>query len=203
MNQKSAGEFSTWLDNMIAAMKGDADADVPCGDCTGCCTSSQFVHIEPDEAATLAAIPKTLLFPAPGMPPGHQLMGYNDLGNCPMLIDNACSIYSARPRTCRTYDCRIFPAAGLEIDAATKRAIAERVGQWEFEHSTERSVERHAAVKRGATFLAHRRKELPAGSVPTNTTQLAGMAIALHELFEHASEPTVESVAIEITRRRL
>ena len=31
-----------------------------------------------------------------------------------MLIDNQCSIYEHRPRTCRTYDCRVFAAAGLD-----------------------------------------------------------------------------------------
>ena len=34
--------------------------------CTACCTSSQFVHIEPDETDTLAHIPAALRFPAPG-----------------------------------------------------------------------------------------------------------------------------------------
>jgi Fe-S-cluster containining protein len=33
-----------------------------------------------------------------------------------MLIDNRCSIYPHRPRTCGTYDCRVFPAAGLDND---------------------------------------------------------------------------------------
>ena len=44
-----AGGFSEWLIGVQAAMHGDADSDVACDGCTACCTSSQFVHIGPDE----------------------------------------------------------------------------------------------------------------------------------------------------------
>ena len=93
---------------------GSGGSDVPCGTCTACCTSSQFVHIEPDERDALAHIPAELLFPAPGRPRGHVLLGYDERGHCPMLVDGACSIYAHRPRTCRTYDCRVFAAAGVD-----------------------------------------------------------------------------------------
>src|SRR3954471_9741429 len=126
-----AGDFSSWLADLRSALRGERDADVPCGDCTACCTSSQFVHIGPEETDTLAHIPAELLFPAPRMPRGHVLMGYDERGHCPMLIDGRCSIYDHRPRTCRTYDCRVFPAAGVEVDAG-QDAIGRRVGQWRF-----------------------------------------------------------------------
>ena len=64
----NAGNFSTWLAEMQAALRGERDADVPCDGCTACCTSSQFVHIAPDETDTLAHISSDLLFPAPGLP---------------------------------------------------------------------------------------------------------------------------------------
>ncbi len=51
---------------------------MPSGDCTACCTSSQFVHVEPGEEDTLAHVPKELLSPAPGLPGGHVLMGYDE-----------------------------------------------------------------------------------------------------------------------------
>ncbi|MGI9120662.1 MAG: YkgJ family cysteine cluster protein, partial [Acidimicrobiales bacterium] len=111
-----AGDFSSWMTEMQSALRGERPSDVPCGGCTACCTSSQFVHIGPDETDTLAHIPAELMFPAPRLPPGHRLLGYDEQGHCPMLVDNRCSIYEHRPRTCRTYDCRIFPAAGLEPD---------------------------------------------------------------------------------------
>ncbi len=120
-----AGRFSTWL--------GQVGVDVPCGTCTACCTSSQFVHIGPDERDTLSHIPKALLFPAPGLPKGNVVMGYDERGHCPMFVDGACSIYEHRPRTCRTYDCRVFPAAGLEPDHDGRAEIAAQVRRWRFD----------------------------------------------------------------------
>ena len=72
----AAGDLSAWLGEMQAAIRGDHAAAVPCGTCTACCTSSQFIHIGPDERETLAHIPNELLFPAPRLPRGHVLMGY-------------------------------------------------------------------------------------------------------------------------------
>ena len=37
--------------------------------------------------------------PAPGMPPGHTVLGYDEAGDCPMLVAGACSISAHRPRT--------------------------------------------------------------------------------------------------------
>lgn len=104
-----AGSFSVWLKGMGRALRGEAASEVPCDGCTACCRSSQFVHIEPDETDTLARIPEELLFPASRLPAGNKLMGYDEHGRCPMLVDDRCSIYEHRPRACRTYDCRVFP----------------------------------------------------------------------------------------------
>src|SRR5204862_263741 len=89
----------------------------------------------PDSVAldTLAHIPPALLFPAPRMPAGHVLLGYDENGCCPMLVDGGCSIYDHRPRTCRTYDCRVFPAAGIDIsDDGDKGPIAHQARRWRF-----------------------------------------------------------------------
>ena len=91
MTSIPAGEFSAWLTGMLAAIARERSSDVPCGGCTACCTSSQFVHIGPDEADTLAHIDPRLLFPAPLLPAGHVVMGYDERGRCPMLIDDVCS----------------------------------------------------------------------------------------------------------------
>jgi len=96
-----AGRFSDWLVAVGRAIDGEQGSDVACGACTACCTSSQFVHIGPDETDALAHIPTALTFPAPGLPAGHVLLGYDERGHCPMLVDGACSIYEHRPRTCR------------------------------------------------------------------------------------------------------
>ncbi len=144
-----AGDFSSWADAMLGALRGEGDADVPCAGCTACCTSSQFVHIEPDETDTLAHIPPELLFPAPRRPRGHVLLGYDESGKCPMLIDNACSIYEHRPRTCRTYDCRIFAATGVEVDD-DKPEIARRVRRWRFRFPTDDDLRRRDAIRAAA-----------------------------------------------------
>ena len=104
------GRFTTWLGDIGAAIGGGRDSEVPCGSCTACCEASQFVHVGPDETDALAHIPRALLFPAPGAPAGHLVMGYDAHGRCPMLRADGCSIYEHRPRTCRTYDCRVFAA---------------------------------------------------------------------------------------------
>ncbi|MGH8973037.1 MAG: YkgJ family cysteine cluster protein [Acidimicrobiia bacterium] len=149
----AAGDFSSWLTGMQAALRGEADAEVPCAGCTACCTSSQFVHIAPDETDTLAHIPPALLFPAPRLPRGHVVLGYDERGHCPMLIDGQCSIYEHRPRTCRTYDCRIFPAAGLEIDGADKVGIARQARRWRFSYPTPADETGHDAVRAAAAAL--------------------------------------------------
>ena len=147
-----AGDFSSWLADMRAALRGDRASDVPCGDCSACCTSSQFVHIGPDETDTLAHIPAQLLFPAPRMARGHVLLGYDERGHCPMLVDNRCSIYEHRPRTCRTYDCRIFPATGVAVDD-DKPLVARQAARWRFRFPTDDDRTDHQAVQAAARSL--------------------------------------------------
>ena len=188
--------------------RGERDAAVPCGDCTACCTSTQFVHIAPDEIETLARIPKALRFAAPRMPRGHVVLGFDERGHCPMLVDGACSIYEHRPRTCRTYDCRVFPAAGIEDDDASKHHIARRARRWRFDHATPNDDTRHAAAAAAATFLQEHAEGIAERDRPLTTTQLAVLAVEIHDLFldQRASAlrlitPAEEEVAVEIARR--
>lgn len=176
-----AGPFSPWLAGMLRTLEGEQDADVPCGPCTACCRSAQFVHIEPDEHAALARIPSELLFPAPRLPAGHVLMGYDEDGRCPMLAAEGCSIYEDRPRTCRTYDCRVFAAAGVEPDALTQPDIAARVQRWRFEHPGERDRVEHEAVRAAARFVREHRSELPEEARPATPVQLAVSALRVHD----------------------
>jgi len=121
-----AGNFKDWLDETRKAFQNDLATDVPCGSCTSCCTSSYFIHIRPHEKKTLERIPKELLFPAPGMPKGHKVLGFDEKGHCPLLKYNICTIYEDRPLTCRSYDCRVFSATGLPAgDNKKKRSISE------------------------------------------------------------------------------
>ena len=96
-------------------MRDGTSSDVPCDGRVVCCSSSQFVHVGPDENDAREHIPAELLFAAPGMPEGYEPpWATTSKGRCPMLVEHGCSIYEHRPKTCRTYDCRVFPATGLE-----------------------------------------------------------------------------------------
>jgi uncharacterized protein len=197
--ERAAGDFSTWLREMEGALRGDRASAVACDGCTACCTSSQFVHVGPDEVDTLAHIPAELLFPAPRMPVGHVLLGYDERGHCPMLTDAGCSIYEHRPRACRTYDCRIFPAAGVELDDRDKDAIASRAAQWEFAFPTAADREGSTAVRAAAAFVATHGEAL-GDAAPTTPTQRAVVAVEIHHLFLGA-EPDVDEVRVELGRR--
>ncbi|MEO8695621.1 MAG: YkgJ family cysteine cluster protein [Acidimicrobiales bacterium] len=197
----AAGDFATWVTGMQSALRGERGSDVPCGSCTACCTSSQFVHIEPDETDTLSHIPAELLFPAPRLPRGHVLMGYDERGHCPMLIDGKCSIYEHRPRTCRVYDCRVFPAAGLRIDDADKALIDQRAQRWRFSYPTDADRVRHDAVRAAAAFLGDHASEVFDGAPGPNATQRAVLSVELHDAFL-GREPDVQEVRVELSRRR-
>jgi uncharacterized protein len=199
----AAGDFSPWMGEMDRALRGDGGSDVPCDGCTACCRSSQFVHIGPDEADTLAHIPADLLFPAPRLPVGHVLLGYADRGHCPMLIDNRCSIYEHRPRTCRTYDCRVLPAAGLEGDD-DKVSIARQARRWRFTFPTRGDRVEYDAVGAAVTFLDQHQHVVSAASVPMSPTQIAVLAIQVHRVFlrhdEATGEPSVVDPDPEVVR---
>ncbi len=196
----AAGDFSAWIESLQQALRGERDSDVPCDGCTACCRSSQFVHIEPDETDTLAHIPAELLFPAPRAPRGHVLLGYDERGHCPMLVGGACSIYVHRPRTCRTYDCRVLAATG--IDAGDEKAeIGARARRWRFGFPGPDDRARHDAVRAATGFLRDHRDEL-GDAVPVNPTQLAVTATRVHELFLTEPGPAVDVVLAELGRRR-
>lgn len=183
--EQAAGAFSPWLAETRRAQRLRViGADVPCGSCNGCCRASYFIHIRPEETATLARIPRALLFPAPGAPRGHVLMGYDERGRCPMLGDEGCSIYEHRPQTCRDFDCRVFAATGVALDAEGPQAgIAEQVRRWRFELDGEADRAELAAVRAAAAFLQERAELFAPGQLPANPAQLAQLAIQVVNVF--------------------
>jgi Fe-S-cluster containining protein len=178
-----AGCFSSWLRRTRSALVKENRADVPCGDCIACCMSSYFIHIRPEETRTIARINKKLLFPAPGLPKGNVLLGYGMEGRCPMLIEGRCSIYEHRPLTCRSYDCRIFTAAGIAAGEKDKILVNQRVKRWKFSYPTRLDRDQHTAVKAAAAFLRERAQCFPGGAVPTNPSQLAILALKVYKVF--------------------
>lgn len=135
-------------------------------------------------------------------------MGYDERGHCPMLIDRKCSIYAHRPATCRTYDCRVFPAAGIEPDDDTG-LIAEQTSRWSFSYPSDDDRTQHDAVRASASYLREHRDAHPEGKVPTGATQLAVAAIEAHDAFVGRDESTgrrrvvdPEPVAVRIALSR-
>jgi Fe-S-cluster containining protein len=189
-----AGDFASWLAGTRTALWTGADADVPCGDCNGCCKSSYFIHVRPDEAETLARIPRELLFAAPGLPKGNVLMGYNEHGCCPMLLDGACSIYEHRPATCRIYDCRVFTATGV---APTQPLVLARTERWAFTYASSNDSLLHSTARDVGRFLQDKTSCFPAGSVPSNPAQLAVLAI---KSFSALLDPIGESAGRAFSR---
>ena len=140
-------------------------------------------------------------------------MGYDEQGRCPLLTDGGCSIYDHRPRTCRTYDCRVFPATGVELDDPGKAAIARRAKRWQFAFPTVDDRTRHEAVRAATAFLEERRSRVDDGLVPAGATPLAVLALEVHGAFlEPDAEagsgrirlavPEASAVEVEINRRR-
>ena len=110
---------------MRRALRHVADSDVPCGDCSACCSTSHFVHVGPEEHDALAHVPRELLFAAPGMPAGHVLLPYDDRGRCPLLDEGGrCSIYATgRSRAApTTAACSPRPASTPTVSRSRARA---------------------------------------------------------------------------------
>jgi hypothetical protein len=178
--KRASGGFLSWLNHMRAALAGEADADVPCGGCRACCDSSHFVHVRPGETGTISVIPAELLFSAPGEPDGCFVMGYDERGRCPMLAKDGCSIYEQRPWTCRTYDCRVFAAAGV---AADREAITRRAECWVFEYPSQADRDAHVAVGAAARFAQNHAECFPGAAVPGDPAQVAVLAVVAYEVF--------------------
>jgi Fe-S-cluster containining protein len=176
--------FSAWLDaTRKTQQRKTRGADVPCGSCNACCRGSFFIHIRPEELKTLARIPKALRFPAPGLPKGHVLMGYNEKGHCPMLVEGQCSIYQDRPQTCRDFDCRVFTATGLTLDAAARSEVQKRADEWRFTYPDATAAAEQAAVRAAAAFLRDRADAFAPGQLPLNPAQLAMLALKVYDVF--------------------
>lgn len=178
-----AGEFGAWLLATLACLRGDGGAEVPCGDCVGCCVSSYFIPLRPGDHAARARVPPAALVDAPGQAAGHLMLGYGPTGECPMLDAGRCSIYADRPQTCRDYDCRIFAAAGIEAGGPERRVINQRVRAWRFSYRDDDARRAHAAVRAAAAFIRDRWQAFPGHCAPTAPTGIAVLALKAHAVF--------------------
>jgi Fe-S-cluster containining protein len=168
---------------------------VACGDCVGCCTSSYYIKVRPRETEALRHIGSEHLIPAPeGEPQGTWLMGYDAQGHCPMYRASGCSIYAHRPETCRTYDCRIFAAAGMNAGDG-RRVINERIARWRFEYAADAGRLEHRAVTAAANFLRQHPVRFPDGHIPSRPSDVAVLAVKAYEVFLNTPASDAEAVA--------
>ena len=100
-----------------------------------------------------------------------------------MLTDAGCSIYEDRPRTCRTYDCRLFAAVGMSLEEDEKAAINERVARWRFRYPTPADAQQEAAVRAAAAHMWEHGEPGPGYVIPVNVTNVAVRAVELYEQF--------------------
>jgi len=178
-----AGPFSQWLHGLRRALTEGGETNVPCGDCSACCSSSWFIHIRPTDERALALVPAEFVFPAAGRPEGHVVMGYDKRGRCPMLDGEWCTIYEDRPLTCRYFDCRVFPAAGIDAGCADSSPLTARIRRWRFSYPTPRDRAEHDAVRSAAAFLRSHTAYFPDGELPLNPTAVASVAIKVYDVF--------------------
>lgn len=150
----------------------------------GCCVSSYFIVIRAEDSAARARIPVEVLVDAPGTAGAQKLMGYRKDGTCPMLdATKKCTIYDARPQTCRDYDCRIFAAAGLDAGGPDKHVINTRVRAWRFTYPSDDDRKAHEAVRSAARFIQSCKASFPGGRAPTAPTGIAVLAVKCYAVF--------------------
>ncbi|HTU57246.1 MAG TPA: YkgJ family cysteine cluster protein, partial [Polyangiales bacterium] len=150
----SGGEFSRWLHNYLRAQTdAEPSSDVPCGECNACCKASYFIPIHSRERETIALIPASRLTRAANDNEPKWALEQSCGGRCPMLIDDACSIYAERPRACRRYDCRVFVATGVALGSGPRAAVNERVWRWRFDYPSALDVASQSAVLAAVAFL--------------------------------------------------
>lgn len=184
----------------LRVLRGEAEADVPCGSCTGCCTSAYYVRIRPRDRLAVAGIPPAYFVRAEGMPADEALMGWRQDGTCPALDDGRCTIYAQRPLTCRDYDCRVFVPAGLAAGDEHKRVINERIRAWRFTFENEAARLAFDAIRRTATFIRDKRHRFPqeGRGIPTAPTGIAVLAMKSHEVFLRAGSGGLDDGAIAV-----
>jgi uncharacterized protein len=191
-----AGPFGAWLAAARAALRGDVGLDVPCGDCTGCCTSGYSIQLRPADARALAVVPAEWLVDSAGFAPGQKTLAPRADGTCRMLERGRCTIYAARPQTCLDYDCRVFAAAGIDAGGDDKAVINRRVRDWRFDYPAEDDRRAHAAVRAAAAFIRRVGDGSAGIRVPTAPMGVAVLAVKVSDVFLDPSHALLDDLAL-------
>lgn len=189
----AAGPFGEWLAAMRAVLRGQRQADVPCGSCIGCCISAYPIPLRPEDTVARDQVPEQWLLGA-AVPGERWLMGFREDGSCPFMASGRCGIYADRPQTCRDYDCRIYAAAGL-VPAGPRPAIEARVRLWRFDYTAEADRQAQAAVQHAAGFIRQHAGLFPGPMRASSPTAAAVLAVKVYPLFmrypEGCQDPAV------------
>ena len=172
--------FGAWLRATIATLDKDVPADVPCGSCNACCRTFHQIHLRPGENRARKRLPKEYLSAARGLPPGYLLLGFTEEGACPVLVGGRCTIYEDRPLVCRTYDCRMYAATGVEPDRAD---IAAQVRRWRFDYPSAVDRELQKAVLAAVRFIREHRECLPSDAAREQPIRVATLAVYAYARF--------------------
>jgi len=173
-----AGPFQAWLEMTRKAIQNGSDVKVPCGDCSACCRSGFFIAVSKGETQTLDRIPVDFLHDIPGIPEVLYI-GFNDEGHCLLLKDGHCSIYENRPHSCRTFDCRVYNATGIQLDKDPSSPISKRVQEWGFTYPTEQDRARQEHLIQVSSILREHIPETPNDPSSENRRLLALKAILI------------------------
>ncbi len=194
-----AGAFGPWLAAMREVLRGGRDADVPCGDCIGCCISSYPIPLRPGDARARAEVPEQYLLgqSAQGQ---RWLMGFREDGSCPFMNERRCDIYAERPQTCRAYDCRIYAATGLLPDG-NREVIERRVREWRFGFDSDGERGDAAALRRAAQFIRANAALFPPAMRAASATAAAVLAVKTYPLFLEESPLPPEALVQQVVAR--
>ncbi len=178
-----AGDFGAWLIQAREVLRGSAGSTVPCGDCTGCCTSSYSIEVRPADAAALERIPAQSLFRSLGSAAGNWTVRPKAEGTFSLICRGQATIYTQRPQTCLDYDCRVFAAAGVEAGGEDKAVINRRVREWRFRFSSAADLQAYLAIKAAAAFIGGQYAHFPRGAAPRNALGIAALALRVYPVF--------------------
>lgn len=179
-----AGALARWLEQYLQAQtQAEPAGEVPCADCNACCKASYFIAIAAEETETIARIPRVRLTVSTRSRERQWALDQSCSGSCPMLVDEACSIYEHRPRACRRFDCRVFAATSIAPGTGRRAAVNQQVWRWRFDYPSAGDALRQTALLDAAAFLQQHADLIDPDVAPTDTGQLAKAAVFVHELF--------------------
>lgn len=141
---RPTGSVTSWLRRYRKAMLSGAGTNVPCGECTACCRSNEYIVLQADEVERFDGVVIN--------PDGEPSIQTLPDGRCPYLDEEkGCTIYDERPQNCRNFDCRTM--LFCRTLPGDRPLIAEAIRQWEPAY---RTVEDHVtgiALRLAATAL--------------------------------------------------